>query len=149
VRDEDADDVLQEVFGAVAWSVAGFQAERAGTTFRAWLRGITRNKLLEHLRRRGRHPEAQGGTDAHRQLAALPDAAEDDPPEEVSDLYHRALELVRGEFENRTWEAFWRATVDGHPVDLIAADLGVSTAAVRKSKSRVLRRLKEEVGDLL
>jgi RNA polymerase sigma-70 factor, ECF subfamily len=39
--------------------------------------------------------------------------------------------------------------VDGHPVDLIAADLGVTTASVRKSKSRVLRRLKEEVGDLI
>jgi DNA-directed RNA polymerase specialized sigma24 family protein len=72
-----------------------------------------------------------------------------DPPEEVSDLYHRALELVRSEFEARTWQAFWRATVDGQRVDLIAADLGVTTAAVRKSKSRVLRRLKEEVGDLI
>jgi RNA polymerase sigma-70 factor (ECF subfamily) len=31
----------------------------------------------------------------------------------------------------------------------VAAQLGVSPAAVRKAKSRVLRRLKEEVGDVL
>jgi RNA polymerase sigma-70 factor (ECF subfamily) len=29
----------------------------------------------------------------------------------------------------------------------VAADLGVTPAAVRQAKSRVLRRLKEEVGD--
>jgi RNA polymerase sigma-70 factor (ECF subfamily) len=59
------------------------------------------------------------------------------------------MELVRSEFEAKTWQAFWRAAVDGHPVDMIAADLGVTPAAVRKSKSRVLRRLKEEIGDLI
>src|SRR5260370_13454327 len=57
VRGDDADDVRQEVFVAVASSVAGFQADRAGATFRGWLRGITHNKLLEHLRRR--RPQVQ------------------------------------------------------------------------------------------
>jgi len=148
VRD-DADDVCQEVFQGLASSLLAFQEERSGATFRGWLRGITRNKLLEHCRRRHRQPEAQGGSDAHRQLAEVPDLIDDDPPEEVSDLYHRALEQVRVEFEVKTWQAFWRATIDGHAVDMIAADLGVTSAAVRKSKSRVLRRLKDEVGDLI
>ena len=94
VRGHDADDVLQDVFGALASSVAGFQADRAGTTFRGWLRGITRNKLLEYLRRRGRQPEAAGGTDAYRQLAEFPDSADDDPPEEVSDLVQLEAALV-------------------------------------------------------
>jgi RNA polymerase sigma-70 factor, ECF subfamily len=44
---------------------------------------------------------------------------------------------------------FWRTTVeDRAPVDL-AAELGVTPAAVRKAKSRVLRRLKEEFGELI
>ena len=37
----------------------------------------------------------------------------------------------------------------GHPVDLIASDMGVTPAAVRKAKSRILHRLKEEIGDLI
>jgi RNA polymerase sigma-70 factor (ECF subfamily) len=56
---------------------------------------------------------------------------------------------VRDEFEERTWQAFWLTAVEGRPADDVAADLGVSAAAVRKAKSRVLHRLKEELGELL
>jgi DNA-directed RNA polymerase specialized sigma24 family protein len=61
----------------------------------------------------------------------------------------RALQLERNDFEPRTWEAFWRAAVEGQRPDLIAADLGAMPAAVRKAKSRVLHRLREELGELL
>jgi RNA polymerase sigma-70 factor, ECF subfamily len=152
LRGADVDDVRQDVFGALATALPSFRTDQPNASFRGWLRGITRHKLLEHQRRHGRHPQAQGGTAAQFQFAAVPDATdptEDDPPEELSDLYHRALELVRSEFEVKTWQMFWRAAVENHPVDLIAADEGVSAAAVRKAKSRVLRRLKAEVGDLL
>jgi RNA polymerase sigma-70 factor (ECF subfamily) len=147
---QDADDVTQDVFQAVAKGLDNFRRDREGDTFRGWLRGITRNKLLDHFRRRGKHPEAQGGTDAQRLLQQI---AEQDLPEDtgedLSGLYHRALELVRSEFEERTWQAFWRAAVDGHAPADIAADLGVTPAAVRKAKSRVLHRLRKEVGDLI
>jgi RNA polymerase sigma-70 factor (ECF subfamily) len=150
VRGQDADDVQQEVFRAVATSLENFRHDRSGDTFRGWLRGITRNKLLDHFRRREAQPEAQGGTDAQRQLQQV---AESDLPEDSADdlggLYHRALELVRSEFEERTWTAFWRAAVDGHDPAHIAADLGVTPAAVRKAKSRVLHRLRQEIGDLI
>ena len=153
VHAQDAEDVCQEVFQAVAVGLEGFRREHAGETFRGWLRGITRHKILDYFRRR-RQPQAEGGTDAQRRLAGvaqaetpLPDT--DDPEEELTRLYHRALELVRSEFEARTWQAFWRAAVDGHATDIIATDLGMSAVAVRKAKSRVLRRLREESRGLL
>jgi RNA polymerase sigma-70 factor (ECF subfamily) len=83
------------------------------------------------------------------QVVGPPGAGEEDPPEQVSGLYHRALELVRGEFEERTWQMFWQTVVDGRTPADVAADLGVSDAAVRQAKSRVLRRLKEEAGDVI
>jgi RNA polymerase sigma-70 factor (ECF subfamily) len=150
VRGQDADDVCQEVFQAVAAGLDNFRREQKGDTFRGWLRVITRNKLIDHARRRDRQPEAQGGTDAQRQLQQVAEAElPDDSPDDLGGLYRRALELVRGEFEERTWLAFWRAAVEGQPPDLIAADLGVTPAAVRKAKSRVLLRLRQEVGDLI
>ncbi|HVX60264.1 MAG TPA: RNA polymerase sigma factor [Pirellulales bacterium] len=150
VSGQDADDVQQEVFQAVAASLQNFRRDRGGDTFRGWLRGITRNKILDHYRRRQRAPEAQGGTDAYRQLQDLAEPPwPEDTADDLSGLYHRALELVKGEFEQRTWEAFWRAAIDGHPPALIATDLGVTPAAVRKAKSRVLHRLREELGELL
>ncbi len=150
VRGQDADDVQQEVFQAVATGLDGFRRDRPGDTFRGWLRVITRRKLLDFYRKRDRHPEAQGGTDAQRQMQQL---AEPDLPgdteEDMTGLYHRALELVRGEFEERTWEAFWRVAVGGQSPDVIAADLGITPAGVRKAKSRVLHRLRQEIGDLI
>jgi RNA polymerase sigma-70 factor (ECF subfamily) len=150
VRGADVDDVAQEVFQAAATHLESFRRDRPGDSFRGWLRGITRNRVLQHFRRSGRHPRAAGGTDALRQLQAVAAPEEDeDPAEELDGLRRRALELVRSEFEERTWQAFWRTVVEGRsPVDL-AAELGVSPAAVRMAKSRVLRRLKEEFGDLV
>jgi RNA polymerase sigma-70 factor (ECF subfamily) len=152
VRDDEADDVAQEVFAAVAVSLGTFRREGPHQSFRAWLRGVTRNKLLDHFRRRNRQPGGQGGTTAHDRLEEVADPDTDlgdDPPEQVGGLYRRALDLVRGEFEGKTWQMFWRVAVDNHPAELVATEMGVSSAAVRMAKSRVLRRLKEEVGDLV
>jgi RNA polymerase sigma-70 factor (ECF subfamily) len=154
VRGADGEDVVQEVFRVAATSLGKFRREREGDSFRAWLRGITRNMLLAHFRRTDRQPRASGGTDAFVQLqevvdAASPGSEEEDPPSEVQALRLRALELVRGQVEEQTWQAFWLTAMEGQsPVD-VAAGLGVSPNAVRMSKSRVLRRLKEQFGELI
>jgi RNA polymerase sigma-70 factor (ECF subfamily) len=149
----DIDDVTQEVFQAVAADLGRFRSEHRGGTFRGWLRGIARHKLLDHYRRRDRQPRAEGGSDAYQRFQEAPDLLPDwedtDPEQEVGALYRRALELVRGEFEDRTWQAFWLAGVEQRPAADVAAELGMTEAAVRKAKSRVLRRLKEEAGDLI
>src|SRR5947209_11142031 len=67
----DADDVLQEVFQAAAVSITSFRREREGDTFRGWLRGITRNKVLVFWRVRGRNPEPAGGSEAQRLFQEL------------------------------------------------------------------------------
>jgi RNA polymerase sigma-70 factor (ECF subfamily) len=150
VRAQDTDDLVQEVFQAVHKNLDGFRRDRAGDTFRGWLRGITRFKVHDYARRRADEPDAQGGTDPNWQLqqVAQPELPEE-TPEDLGALYRRALELVRGEFEPRTWQAFWRSAIDGHAPAEVAADLGVTPAAVRKAKSRVLHRLRQEVGDLI
>jgi RNA polymerase sigma-70 factor (ECF subfamily) len=156
VGGEDALDVSQEVFRVAATSMDHFRREHAGDTFRGWLRGITRNVLHEHYRRRSRQPQAAGGTDAFQKLHELADPTmaaswddTDDAPAEMDGLHRRAVDLVRKEFEERTWRAFWQTAIEGRsPVD-VATEEGVSPAAIRMAKSRVLRRLKEEFADLI
>jgi RNA polymerase sigma-70 factor, ECF subfamily len=154
VTGADADDAAQEVFLEVSKGLAAFRRDRPGDTFRGWVYGITRHVLLRKARQSHRQPAAAGGTEAQRLLNGVVDAAPgmddaDDPPSENSALYRRGLELVRGEFEPRTWRAFWEHVVDGRTPAEVAADLGVSSAAVRQAKSRVLRRLREELGELI
>ena len=154
VRGADAEDVVQEVFRAAATSLDKFRREREGDSFRAWLRGITRNMLLVHFRRASRQPQAGGGSGIFAELEAVADPAvadppEVDPPSELEALRRRALELVRGQVEERTWRAFWLTAIEGHASAEVAASLGVSATTVRMAKSRVLHRLKEQFGELI
>jgi RNA polymerase sigma-70 factor (ECF subfamily) len=151
LRDQDAADVFQEVFQAVAAHIGGFRKDRSGDTFRGWLRTITRNKVHDHFRRHGRQADGEGGTEAQRRLAEVPapEAAEAAAEERAeTGLFFRALELIRGEFAERTWQAFWQTAVEGRAPKDVAADLGMSPGAVRVAKSRVAQRLREELGDL-
>ncbi len=52
-------------------------------------------------------------------------------------------------FSPPTWEAFRRFGVDGVPAVQVAEELGLSENAVILAKSRVLKRLRMEAGDLL
>jgi RNA polymerase sigma-70 factor (ECF subfamily) len=154
VRGADAEDVVQEVFRVAASRLDKFRREREGDSFRAWLRGITRNMLLVHFRRAGRQPQASGGTGVFSQLAEVVDPEttdfpEVDPPSELEALRRRALELVRGQVAERTWRAFWLTAIEGHAPAEVAVSLGVSPTAVRMAKSRVLHRLKEQFGELI
>jgi RNA polymerase sigma-70 factor (ECF subfamily) len=155
LRPEDAADVVQEVFTAVAAHVGQFRRERPGDSFGGWLRTITRNKIRDLYRRRQGKAQARGGTDARQQLAEIGGPPEPSDPSAACDngldawLSRRGLELVRAEFENRTWEAFWRTAVEGRAPADIAEDLGMTVQAVYKAKSRVLRRLRQELGGLI
>jgi RNA polymerase sigma-70 factor (ECF subfamily) len=153
LREQDAADVFQEVFQAVVTHIADFHIDREGDTFRGWLRTITHNKVRDHFRRRGREPEGVGGTEAQGRMAEVPqlqESDEDSAPRgnEEQVLFRRALELIQPEFAERTWQAFWRTAVEGRATADVAAELSMSSGAVRVAKSRVLQRLREELGDL-
>jgi RNA polymerase sigma-70 factor (ECF subfamily) len=149
-RREDASDLAQEVFLAVSQGLERFERRGPGS-FRAWVRGITRHKLLDYNRRAERQAPAAGGSTALERLHEIPDPqpGSDEDADEMSALYRRALNLIRGEFEERTWQAFWLTAVEGREAPAAAAELGMSPVAVRIAKSRVLARLRDEAQELI
>jgi RNA polymerase sigma-70 factor, ECF subfamily len=148
----DAADVVQEVFAAVAGGAGRFRRETPEHSFGAWLRTITRSKVCDHFRRRHGLPDAEGGTAAQQRMLNVAESAEESLSLSASltpdaRFVHRALDVVRAEFEPRTWDAFWRIAIDGQSPAETAEAMKLSLAAVYQAKSRVLRRLRREMRD--
>ena len=153
VKSDDAADIFQEVFASVAAAIGRFQHQQQGGRFRGWLWTITRRKIQDHYRSLASREEARGGTDAQQWLAAVPEQPDEDGHDEedrsqLSGLFVRALGMVKAEFEDRTWQAFWQVVVEKRPAQEVALDLGISANGVRQAKSRVLRRMRVVMGEL-
>ncbi|WP_083905015.1 RNA polymerase sigma factor [Rhodopirellula sp. SWK7] len=152
LQESDSADVCQEVFRAVSSGINGFHYENPSHSFRGWLWTITRHSLSKHFGREEKSPKAAGGTDAIARLSQVPDWIDDDEFPEAesaeSEVIRRAAELIRGDFNEKTWQAFWMSAVEEIPASEIAERLGMTNNGVRQAKFRVVARLKEFVGFL-
>jgi RNA polymerase sigma-70 factor (ECF subfamily) len=81
--------------------------------------------------------------------AAIVDPPWWDEAEYRQEVVARALEVLRSEFQASTWQAFWESTANGRSGREVAAELGLSCNAVYLARSRVLRRVREELEGLL
>jgi RNA polymerase sigma-70 factor (ECF subfamily) len=154
VSSQDAADIRQEVFTAVWQGLPTFRRDRPQDSFRGWLYGITQHKIMDWKRKAARQPAAAGGSAAAQLLAELPEPEErsSSPPgatPEETRRIHRALDLLRPQYHEKTWEAFRRVTVEGQTAAEVAAALGMTVNAVYISKSRVLHDFREEFGEVL
>jgi RNA polymerase sigma-70 factor (ECF subfamily) len=148
----DIADVAQEVFLKVSRGIHNFHKETAADSFRGWLCRITHNEIVNH-RRRAPAVQPAGGSTVRRQIEAvaapLPtEPSADEVQQETHFLYSRAIELVRSEFSDFAWKMFWRVAVDGNPAVAVAREFATTPGAVRQNKLRILRRLKQIVGDV-
>jgi len=145
--------VTQEVFLVVMRVLPRYEAERG--SFRSWLWSVTRNKIIDRRKSPAKRSMAVGGSNFMRQMAEVPDTEMgelptiDEPHDPVGRqaLVHRGLEQIQVEFQPSTWAAFWRTVVDGRSHEAVAEELAMSQAAVRQAKSRVLRRLRQQLGE--
>jgi RNA polymerase sigma-70 factor (ECF subfamily) len=143
----DAADLVQDVFAVLLRQLPLFRYDR-GRSFRGWLRTVTRNKWRERQRRR-----PPPTLDDPERALALP--ADEEGPDSFGEaeyrrhLSRRALQLMQAEFPPTSWKACWEVVVSGRPPAEVAAELGISVGAVYTAKSRVLRRLREELAGLI
>ena len=145
LADEDASDVFQETFRAVSTNLSGFAPTKSIGSFRSWLRTIARTKVADYYRRKSRRPDAKGGTGAQMHFAELPEVLPDDEAETESEnalVVQQAMELVRPEFDERNWKAFWQVAVEGRTAVEVALEFNVSPQTVRQANYRIRRRLR-------
>jgi RNA polymerase sigma-70 factor (ECF subfamily) len=144
----DADDLVQEVLTAVARSVDGWLNNNGRGPFRAWLLTIARNLTVNHLTRAKTRPLGTGDSDMARNLAQQAFNGQSDSEFDLEyrrEVFRWAAEQVRSAVTEKTWEAFWRSSVDQQPAEAVAKQLGMSVGSVYIAKSRVMNRLREIV----
>jgi RNA polymerase sigma-70 factor (ECF subfamily) len=147
LQDADADDVAQQVFGAIAQAVDRWQPDANRARFRTWLTTVARNAILNALVRRV--PDRASGDTAERDLLA--EHAEQSADSHLlllasrREIFQWAARRVRGEFEPATWDAFWLTAVEERDVAEVAATTGKNSGAIYAARSRVMKRLKQAV----
>jgi len=144
---DDAADIVQNVFMAVAKNTHKYVRGQNSGNFAAWIHVIARNKIHDHFRQLKRGIPAVGGTTANHQLVQVPSsnggAHAIEEKMELSDFKRRLIDHIRPEFDQGVWESFWRTSVGAESPDDVAREIGVTVWAVYKARARVTARLKE------
>jgi RNA polymerase sigma factor (sigma-70 family) len=148
LQDADAADLMQDVMRSVSKAIQRLDYDRRQGMFRGWLFTITRNKIFNHLSAKRIRPQASGDENTNRLLESQPDGNDGSDDWEME--YQRrlaaiAMERIRGEFQENTWQAFRLTAIEGVAAAEAAKKVGMSPGAIYVAKSRVLARLKEEV----
>ena len=146
LQSHDASDLVQEVLTVMVRKLPEFEYDQS-KSFRGWLRTVTLNKWRERNRRR-----SLAVVDVtESQLADVIGVKEDDfwEVEYRQQLVRRALELMKSEFQPTTWHACYQYVISGRPADEVAREAGISVWTVYSAKSKLLRRLREELDGML
>jgi RNA polymerase sigma-70 factor (ECF subfamily) len=149
----DLEDLSQDVLLSVVKHLPGFGHSGQRGAFRSWLRTIVCSRTIDYWKALGANTPASGGSGAAAALQQIADPNSDlnRQWDEEHDRYLLGclLDLVQQEFEPTTLRAFRRLALEGASGAEVAAELGLSVAAVYMAKSRVLQRIRQEAAGLI
>jgi len=148
---EDVLDLSQQVFLKVHTGIRTYSPRQPGASFRGWLLQVTRNAVIDFYRQRRRAPDARGGTEALQALQAVVDSQVEESTRSLSvnqdHVVRRALEVIRTEFRAADFDVFQRHVLEGLSAQDVGRQFGLKPSSVYAVKSRILKRLREELGE--
>lgn len=150
LQDADASFVTQDVLVTVARTIHRFEYNRKTGSFRGWLKVVTRSRLTDFLRVQGREVQGTGDTGMLHVIDDQLDASQPDLWERDyrRTLFEWAVDRIRCDSEDTTWQAFWQTSVGDQETVDVAEELGLSVGAVYIARSRVLARLRKEIEEV-
>ncbi len=127
-RGEDVEDVVQETLLTVHLKRQTWDTARP---IEPWLKAISRNKLVDHLRRKG-----------YRKLVPIDDFAEvlAAPSNQAAEQLGSHEDLLAG-LKERDRTIVESISIEGHSARDVGARLGISEGAVRVALHRALKAL--------
>jgi RNA polymerase sigma factor (sigma-70 family) len=158
LSEAEAQDVVQEAVMSVAKQMRGFRYDPAVGSFKGWLRLITRRRIADHFRKRGR--DAVGHVHRSDRTATGTGTIERLPGPESFNLdtvwdeewekaiMDAAIRHVKQQVAPKQYQIFDCYVLKSWPVAKVRSDLGVSLAQVYLAKHRVSRLIRKEVARL-
>jgi RNA polymerase sigma-70 factor (ECF subfamily) len=149
--DRHVGDVSQQLLIAIARSVDGWKPDGKAASFRRWLGRVARNVVIKFMMRERKQITGQGGSDFLTLTEEMPDASIDAQQAKryEQELILWAAELVRVEFRETSWRAFWETQIEGRSVADVSEELGVSTGSIYMSRSRIFARIRSHIEEVL
>ncbi|MFO0893368.1 MAG: sigma-70 family RNA polymerase sigma factor [Phycisphaerales bacterium] len=142
LKPQEVDDVLQDVMLGFFRVVDSFEYDPSKGRFRGYLKRVTLNAIRSRHRRR--RPQ-QNLPEEFEPPAATSDLEVAWEREWTEQLLRRALEEVRGSVQEKTMQAFELYGVQGMPAAEVSKMTGMTEAAIRHAKMRVLDQLRESI----
>lgn len=147
-RTDVSAEISQTVFLKVSQAFSKIDDAGSISSFRGWLHTLTRNVMIDWLRKHGDEPVAQGGTTARELLLSIEsDEASSSSGSRINESLLEQVDEVRNEFSENVWDAFWLTSVEGLSGVEAGEKLGMRRGAVYQAKFRVLKRLRRVLSD--
>jgi len=151
LQEADALDTTQEVLTRVAKAINRWDPDPEKGSFRGWLSRITRNLVIEFLRRKNRQPLTSDNSSIDELIRSTPHRLDDSLESQMFDLEEQrqifawAAEKVRSTVQEKSWQAFWLTAVENQTADSVSCKLDMTRGAIYIAKSRVMAKLKSIV----
>jgi RNA polymerase sigma factor (sigma-70 family) len=152
LREDDAEEVVQETVISVARRMPGFIYDPSRGSFKQWLLRITGRRIMDHLRKAYRQPlrasvppESLEEDQAHAEALADPLSAQIEEgweDEWKRSIFEAAVAEVRHQANPKQFQVFDYCVLKGWPISQVAGTLGLNAAQVYLAKHRVTRAVK-------
>ena len=154
LKDAEAQDVVQETIICVARSMPNFQYDPKIGSFKAWLRKLTRWRILDHLRKRSSAPVPLANLDPDlMRIEDIPD--ESDAASEAhwdeewrKAILEAAVEKTKAKVDEKQFQIFDLCALRGWSTERVAATLRITRAQIYVSKHRVGKVFERELKGL-
>ena len=152
LAENDAIDVVQNVFASLLEALRKFELDHSRGRFRTWLWRVTQNAIADWSRRQKRRRAAEDGW--RETIEEFGTSSTEELEEEwETACRQRVMEFslvrIRDETRSKSWSCFEQHILKGRPAADVATELGLSAGAVYVNASRVLARVRRKCTEYL
>jgi RNA polymerase sigma-70 factor (ECF subfamily) len=150
LQQADAEDVTQEVFLRLTVRLRSFHHD-PNRNFRAWLKTVAHRERQHYVTKHRKAGQASGGDSDCNRLSEI--EARQDSGQRLEELFDyellfQAAERVRHRVDPKAWEAFQLLALEQFRGAEVAGRLGMKVGSVFVARSRVQRKLREELAGM-